>query len=164
MASLLCPLAFASEGGEPAEETVFADFSDWVQSYLAAGEAAKSDMLEEGRRLAEVRRKQLKALMEKSPKKALEAAISARELNRLPRSIRELSEQPFAGAGTVGVLAIDDFKSGRAGFQRILEFEGRSYRAFFAVSAADVPPNQPLRVEGYLLDRHALLTKVSPES
>lgn len=162
-ASLFSPLAFAYEAGNAGEACdVFADFAEWVDSYFAAGEAARGAMVTDGRRLAEARQKALKALMESAAEKAMGKMLSPRKLKQLPPSIRECMERPFSGRGTLRVMAIDNFEQGTARFERHLDFEGRTYRAFTVISATDLVINEPLLLEGYLLGRRALLTKAEP--
>lgn len=164
MATLLSPLAFAGAGdrGEGGGDDLAA-FSEWVEAYLSAGDEARSQMVPEGKRLAEKRQPILATLMEKKPKEAAKVMVAAARREKLPASVREHLEEPIQGEGSLQVVVLDDFKRGVSRHDHSLTVEGVRYRAFLAVDTGPVPINQPLRIEGFRLDGRILLTTATSD-
>ncbi len=81
----------------PAPQEVSADplvrFDDWSRKYLAASEAERAGLREEGMKLAKARRPVFKELIKDNPRQALEQAVPMVVRQRLPGDIVALLER-----------------------------------------------------------------------
>lgn len=91
---------------ESVDTATFAGFSEWLSHYKAGKSSA--GFIQEGAKLAEMRRPAMLQLIRTDSAAALEASIGYADFASLPAEIQTLVEQPFTTTGDVVVTAICD--------------------------------------------------------
>lgn len=89
----------------PMPEPAFARFHDWSEKYIHSSLQDRTALLPEGIALAQSRRKELAALIQSDPKRALELTVPMAVRESLPSGVVELLEQRVGGRGELAVLA-----------------------------------------------------------
>lgn len=162
--SFLTPICCAMNLMNPEEkigEAVVGAFVAWTRAYAEADEGARAEMLPAGIQFAEGRMRYLEALLETNPQTVLDAVIPTDQRASLPPAVRRRIERPFQGEGLLELMIADDFERGVAQHLYFLHFQNHRYRAYL-VDDSQVAVNQPIYVEGFLLNRRALLTVAKP--
>ncbi len=110
-------------------------FVDWTERWEQASESDRRGLRAEGARLAAARRAVLFDLMEKDPRKVIEAAILPEDSAGLPDEIKQHLETRVSGTGDSILLAAvpgdlsqacSDFRPSR----RVVQLDGHRYEAF----------------------------------
>lgn len=79
------------------------EFSDWAERYVAADEASRATLLDEGILAAQARRAELATLIEKDPRRALTNTLPLMVRDEMPEPIQELLETRIHGFGDLGI-------------------------------------------------------------
>ena len=88
----------------PMPEPEFAKFREWTQRFSASKIAAPK-LIAEGIALADERRQEMSALIDRNPRRALELAVPVAVRRALPEEILKRIEEPVSGRGDLWVAA-----------------------------------------------------------
>lgn len=100
------------------DSSVFDKFDNWVKSYVANDYRADSRQAAAGEDLALERRELLKQLIKDNPQAALEKALSAETLERLPDFVTKHTEKRISATGDFFVYVSDGKNHASGGAER----------------------------------------------
>ena len=123
-----------SEAEAPVGGTKVAAFAQWTERFLAASsQDEKRSLVDEGITLATARRIELKSLIVKDPRMAIEAAVPPVIRQQLPRAVAERLEERVNEAAFFGVLGALPGAGSDVGppiRRHVRTDDGGNYRAF----------------------------------
>lgn len=116
---------------ETQADASMAAFTEWSARYLSADAAGRAALVEEGVRLAHLRRPAFKDLIQADPKDALAKAVPMVVRQKLPASIVALLEERISGKGGLEVLAVSpDSDPSEPIYRHIATLGDREWRAY----------------------------------
>ncbi|MCX6853970.1 MAG: hypothetical protein NTV80_03590, partial [Verrucomicrobia bacterium] len=128
---------FSEQTKSPASEPSVADpmarFDSWSQSYLAAVDAERAALLEEGVKLAKARRPTFTQIIQSDPRKALAEAVPMVVRQKLPAEIVAELEERVADRGELRVYVAgpESKENGDKAFLRYVETQsGKTYGTY----------------------------------
>ena len=132
-------------------------FNDWAKTWQAADVAGRDAMREEGVKLATVRRPEMKALIVKSPRMALDHAVPRVILQDLPVEIAALLEQPVSATGDLNVYRGRPEGPVADGTELTLRYfettAGKSYKARVSDELQTLNSTKSVALRGVAIDR-----------
>jgi hypothetical protein len=132
-------------------------FNDWSQRWVAADAAQRESLKAEGVRLAEARRPEMKALIVKSPRMALDHAVPRVILQDLPAEIAGLLERPVSAMGDFNVYRGRPNGALPEGAELTLRYfetaDGKSYKARVSEELAHLNSKKSVALRGVAIDR-----------
>ena len=152
----LTPEAAAVVPRTPDFEKVTA-FNDWAKSWQVADAAGREAMKAEGVKLATARRPEMKALIVRSPRMALDHAVSRVVLQDLPAEIVAQLEQPVSAMGDLNVYRGKPQGPMPDGTELTVRYfettGGKSYKARVSDELAGVNSAKAVALHGVAIDR-----------
>ena len=142
---------------QPVSEPVFEEFRRWTAAPPAARAGAD---LQQGIKLAQQRRGELLALIEKNPRRALELAVPDAVRRQLPAEIVELLEQPIDAFGDMSAMATT--LEGDRGCQisrKVTLQDGQVFDAFTYGRRGAMPTRDHIAIHGVALDGKLALSE-----
>ena len=147
----------------PMPEPEFAKFREWTQR-LASVRQPSPKLLAEGIALAEERRQEMSALIDKNPRRALELAVPFAVRRALPLEIVKRIEEPVSGRGDLWVAAALPMPGNelrvRPVQRTIAMRDGRQFDAFTYGARTLLPTKQNIAVQGIALDGKLALNEL----
>ncbi len=113
--------------------TAFGAFNEWTARYLAASDAERSGLVDEGRTLANARRAELRQVIVQDPRRAIENAVPPVVRQQLPLAIAQRLEERVnetAFFGVMGVAPSAENTDVPAYRREVRTNDGGQYRAF----------------------------------
>ena len=155
------PLTFAAEVAprEPRAPDLakVAAFNDWAERWLAADAPGRAAMRAEGLRLATERRPEMKALIVRDPRIALDHAVRRVILQDLPREIADQLEKPVSATGDLNVYRGKPQGPVEPGTELTLRYfetpDGRSFKARVSSDLETVNSKPGIPLRGVAIDR-----------
>ena len=106
-------------------------FTEWSARYISADAAGRAALVEEGVRLAQLRRPAFKQLIQDDPKDALAQAVPMVVRQKLPASVVALLEERLSCTGGLEVLAVSpDSDPSEPIYRHIATLGDREWRAY----------------------------------
>ncbi len=138
------PQPAASKDSEPG----LGGFRRWAEQFAQAGPVDRKDLLDEGRKLVNERRRVMSDLIRRDPKAAIDNALPYELRSALPGVIASQIEHPVRGRGDLAVLGVvsENAPLEGDGYRRVASVAGRNYQAFVYGSRVDqiTTPNDRL--------------------
>ncbi len=132
-------------------------FNSWAQSWKSADAQGREAMREEGLRLATVRRPEMKALIVKSPRMALDHAVPRVILQDLPDEIAAQLERPVSATGNLNVYRGRPQGPVAEGTELTLRYfetaGGKSYKARVSDELETLNSTKAVALRGVAIDR-----------
>ncbi len=132
-------------------------FNDWAQTWKAADAKRREAMRAEGLRLATVRRPEMKALIVKSPRMALDHAVPRVILQDLPDEIVAQLERPVSATGNLNVYRGRPQGPVPDGTELTLRYfettAGKSYKARVSDELETLNTTKAVALRGVAVDR-----------
>ena len=132
-------------------------FNDWAQTWKAADAKGREAMRAEGLRLATVRRPEMKALIVKSPRMALDHAVPRVILQDLPDEIVAQLERPVSATGNLNVYRGRPQGPVPDGTELTLRYfettDGKSYKARVSDELESLNSRNAVALRGVAIDR-----------
>ncbi len=139
----------------PLPEPEFEQFRLWANTYLAASPLERANMIESGTALAQVRREQLKDLIQSDPRLALKLALPVAVRRQMPPGIAELLEERIDGRGDLNVIAALPREGTEASVPptwRTAQLGDRTFMAYTFGRRVDEPTRRDIPLHGLALD------------
>jgi uncharacterized delta-60 repeat protein len=143
----------------PAGEAAFADFSQWAEQYLGAGDGARNAaQVAQGKALAMARRQAMAELIKANPKRALELAAPYRWRQALPPEITACFEEVVSGHGKLEVYCAlsvpgPDHRHFQGTALRYVTMQNRTFRAYVYGRRARQMSRSDLAMHGIAVDQ-----------
>ncbi len=132
-------------------------FNDWAKQWKAADAPAREAMRAEGVRLAAERRPEMKALIVRSPRMALDYAVSRVILQDLPEEIVAQLERPVSATGNLNVYRGKPQGAVADGTELTLRYfettDGKSYKARVSDELESLNSRNAVALRGVAIDR-----------
>lgn len=139
----------------PQAGSQFVAFDQWAVRFISAPADEKRALLDEGITLATARRIELKSLIAKNPRTAIEAAVAPVVRQQLPRAVAERLEERInetAFFGVLGSLPGAGAEVGPAIRRHVQTDDGGNYRAFVYGNRAAQKTTKRASIVGIAVD------------